>query len=158
MQEHEKAIARLYQAYAERFDEYTDFWFDLANEELKHAACFSSLRLQLKGNPDFIIIKRFSADAIDFSIRYVNELIERTKDPEFELINAFSLAVKLEEALLEKNFFEVLDDDTQEVKDTLSFLANETERHSQTIFNTLNDYKKQAIHRQILGDINGWVQ
>lgn len=141
MQDHEKAIAYLYQAYSERFEEYADFWADLAKEERKHAVCFRNLRLLIQKNPDIVIVERFSIDAVNFSIKYVNELTERAGDPEFELINAFSLAAKLEEALLEKNFFEVLSGDAQEIKDTLLLLASETERHFQTLKSTLNDYK-----------------
>jgi hypothetical protein len=145
MQDHEKAIACLYQAYSERFEEYADFWSDLAKEERKHAACFSNLRSQLQENPDIVIVERFSTDAIKSSIKYVNELIERAADPEFELINAFSLAVKLEEALLEKKFFDVLDGETQEIKDTLLLLSTETERHFQTLKSTLSDYKENIL-------------
>ena len=75
--EHERAIARLYQAYSSRFDEYGIFWGDLAQEELKHAACLNKLRRLLRENPAIVIVERFSVDAIRFSIDYVNELIGR---------------------------------------------------------------------------------
>lgn len=143
LQEHEHLLAKLYQAYARRFDEYTTFWSDLAHEELKHAACLNKLRLLLKEDPTITIIERFSIDAIQFSIKYVNELIERASQPEFQLVNAFALAMKLEEALLERNFFEVLDGDDHEIRETLEFLAKETEHHFHLLDNTSKDYKNR---------------
>ena len=131
--EHERAIARLYRAYASRFDEHADFWTNLADEELKHSACLNKLRTLSQEDDTFVIVERFSVDAIRFSIHYIEELIERAGQPDFEFINAFSLATKLEESLLEKNFFEVLSGDSQEVQEVLDFLTNETERHSKIL-------------------------
>jgi rubrerythrin len=139
--EHERAIARLYQAYSSRFDEYGIFWGDLAQEELKHAACLNKLRTLLKEDPAIVIVERFSVDAIRFSIDYVNELIGRASQPNFELINALSLAKKLEESLLEKNFFEALSGDSQETREALEFLANETERHFKILCNIQEERK-----------------
>jgi hypothetical protein len=122
--EHERAIARLYRAYASRFDEHAGFWTNLADEELKHSACLNKLRTLSQEDDTFVIVERFSVDAIQFSIRYIEELIERASQP---------LATKLEESLLEKNFFEVLSGDSQEVQEVLDFLTNETERHSKIL-------------------------
>lgn len=141
MQQHEQAIAALYQAYAERFEAYADFWTDLSRAELKHAACLALLQSRLKDNPDIVIVRRFSIDAIKSSIRYVTELIHRVTQPEFSPINAFSLAMKLEEALLEKDFFEIFTGDSQETKDTLLLLLHETQEHFEVIKDALNEYK-----------------
>lgn len=150
MRQHEQMIARLYQTYAERFEAYSDFWNELSGAELRHARCLEKLQSLLKENPDIIIVQRFSIDAIKSSIRYINELIELTKKPEFEPINAFSLAMKLEEALLEKKYFEVLVGDSQEIKETLSLLLNETEVHFQMLGHLLNDYKREQANQLII--------
>lgn len=131
--EHERAIARLYRAYASRFEEHAEFWSNLADEEIKHSACLNKLKILSREDDTFVIVERFSVDAIRFSIRYIEELVERAGQPDFEFINAFSLATKLEESLLEKNFFEVLSGDSQEVQEVLEFLTNETERHSKIL-------------------------
>ena len=98
----------------------------------------------MQDNPDIVITERFSTDAIDFSIRYIKSLIERAKQPEFKLINALSLAIKLEEALLEKNYFEVLSGDADEVRSVLELLTKETERHFQIINNVFQNYKTDS--------------
>ena len=138
--EHERVIAQLYQAYASRFDGCAAFWDSLAREELQHAACLNKLRTLLQANSEIVIVERFSVDAIQFSINYIHTLIERAYQPNFILVNALSLATKLEEALLEKNFFDVLSGDSQEVQETLEFLEKETERHSRTLREGLRDY------------------
>ncbi|MHC4855578.1 MAG: ferritin family protein [Planctomycetota bacterium] len=145
LQEHELVIGQLYQAYSQRFPDYAHLWEKLAEEESKHAACLNSLRTQIQDDPDIVIMERFSTDAIEFSIRYVKELIERSRQPEFKIINALSLAMKLEEALLEKNYFEVLAGDTNEIRSVLDFLVEETERHFQTLKNAFGDYKANPV-------------
>lgn len=142
MQQHEQMLANLYHAYAEKFEVYTDLWNELSQAELKHVRCLEMLQSLLAENPDIRIVQRFSLDAINSSIRYVNELIERSTHPEFELINAFSLAMKLEEALLEKKYFEVLEGDSQEVKDTLQLLSDETGQHFRMLEKAFNDGKR----------------
>lgn len=145
LQKHEMIIGQLYGAYARRFPEYARFWENLSGEEVKHAACLNSLRTQMKNDPDIVIAERFSKDAIEFSIRYVKELIERCGQPDFKIINALSLAMKLEEALLEKNYFEVLAGDTEDVRGVLEILAHETERHFQTLKKAFEDYKANPV-------------
>jgi len=145
LQEHERVIGQLYQAYSQRFPDYADLWEKLAQEENKHAACLNSLRTQIQDDPDIVIMERFSTDAIEFSIRYVKELIERSKRPDFKIINAFSLAMKLEEALLENNYFEVLSGDTDEVRSVLDFLVEETERHFQILKSAFGGYKASPV-------------
>ena len=141
LSEHEQAIAQLYQTYSGCFENYADFWANLAQEERKHADCLDKLSRIVQEDPAVVIVERFSIDAIRFSINYVNELIERANQPDFKLINAMSLAAKLEEALLEKNFFEVLEGGGQEIRQTLEFLRHETDRHSQVLNHALKDYK-----------------
>ena len=141
LSEHERAIARLYQTYSQCFEDYAAFWAGLAQEELKHTACLNKLRILLQEDSAVVIVERFSIDAVRFSIKYVNGLIERASQPDFKLLNALSLAMKLEEALLEKNFFEVLSGDGQEIREALEFLSNETERHFQVLHNALEDHK-----------------
>jgi hypothetical protein len=131
--EHERAISRLYQAYSSRFDEHTELWAGLAQEELKHAACLNKLRTLLQEDTGVVIVERFSVDTIRFSINYIDELIKRASQPDFEFINALSLAITLEGALLEKNFFKVFSGDSQGVRGVLDLLANETERHSKIL-------------------------
>lgn len=145
LQQHELVIGQLYGAYAQRFGGYADFWEKLSAEEFKHAACLKSLRTQMQNNPDIVIVERFSKDAIEFSIRYVKELIERSGQPDFKIINALSLAMKLEEALLENNYFEVLAGDTEDVRGVLEILTNETKRHFQTLKNAFGDYKANPV-------------
>jgi len=123
----------------------SDRWEKRAQGENKHAACLNSLRTQIQDDPDIVIMERFSTDAIEFSIRYVKELIERSKRPDFKIINAFSLAMKLEEALLENNYFEVLSGDTDEVRSVLDFLVEETERHFKILKSVFGGYKASPV-------------
>jgi hypothetical protein len=146
MQDHERALAALYQTYSQRFENDALFWSHLAQEEYKHAACLGSLRNQLSEDSDMVIVERFATDAINTSIEYVNGLIDRAGQPEFSLLNALSLALKLEEALIEKGFFEVLSGDSQEIREVLTLLENETQGHSKVLRDALRKCKDAPIN------------
>jgi hypothetical protein len=139
--DHERAISRLYRAYSSRFNDHAELWVGLAEEELKHAACLNKLRTLLQEDTGIVVVERFSVDAIQFSINYIDGLIERASQPDFTFISALSLAITLEEALLEKNFFEVFSGDSQDVREALGFLAKETERHFKVLLKNQQDCK-----------------
>jgi len=141
MQQHELTIAKLYLAYAERFEAEAEFWNELSEAEVRHSRCLQKVKDLMADNPEIQIAQRFSLDAINSSIRYINELIERAASPEFQPINALSLAMKLEEAFLEKNYFEVLTGDSEEIKDTLELLRSETEQHFHILKEKVDRFK-----------------
>ena len=141
MQQHELTIAKLYQTYAERFETEAEFWNELSQAEVRHARCLKQVQDLLEEDPEIRIAQRFTLEAINSSIRYVTELTDRAVSPDFQPINALSLAMKLEEAFLEKNYFEVLTGDSEEIKDTLELLRSETEQHFQILKKTLNEFK-----------------
>ncbi|MCI0498881.1 MAG: hypothetical protein L0Y36_04265, partial [Planctomycetales bacterium] len=133
LQAHEEVIGRFYQVCAGRFSDDAPFWSALAAEEARHAGWLERLRGQLKDFPEIVIVERFSVEAIRHSIDYVNKLIERAGHSEFERINALSLAMKLEEALIEGRFFEVIEGEPEEVRTIYAMLQADTQRHFQTI-------------------------
>lgn len=145
MYDHEMAISRLYGAYAARFPDYKDFWLDLSGEETGHADCLNQLWQKAKEGSEFIVVQRFSMAALDTSIKYVKKLIDKAGDANFELINAFSLALHIEEAMIENKYFEVFEGDSPQTVHVLDLLASETRKHFQKIKDVLNQYKQKGM-------------
>ena len=133
MKEHEKAISDLYELYARKFSEYKDFWTGLSQEEVQHAGWLERLQNDIEDNTEDFVIERFPVDAIQRSTEFVKKQMETAEQPDFVLINALSTALRLEEALMESKYFEVLETDSAKTKHTLTMLAQSTQAHYQKV-------------------------
>ena len=133
MKEHEQAIADLYELYAEKFPEYEDFWNDLSREEIQHAGWLGKLQDHIEDSTEDFVVERFPVGAIERSTEFVKKQIETAQQPDFVLINALSTALRLEEALMESKYVEILDTDSAKTKHTLKMLAQSTQAHYQKI-------------------------
>jgi len=130
---HEKEIVGLYEVYAETFPAYSSFWTDLSKEEIEHAGWIERLQAKIEDGTEVFVVERFPAAAIEKSISYVNGLINKAGEADFELIDALSEALHLEEALSESKYFEVLEGDSDETKRTLTLLASSSRKHYQKV-------------------------
>ena len=129
MKEHELAIAELYEVYADKFPEYKDFWTQFSSEEIQHADCINSLQIIVEESTEDFVVERFKIGAIENSTKYVKNLADMARQSDISLINAISTAVYLEQALIEKNYFEVIESDNAQTKHILSLLTERTRKH-----------------------------
>jgi rubrerythrin len=133
LREHEKAIGRLYAAYARRFPQEREFWLGLSREEAQHARWIDMLRSRAEEDPSGLVVERFPAAAIELSLAYVHRLIESADSPHLTRINALSIALDLERALLEHKYFEVFASDDPQIVRTLQLLQESTRSHLQKV-------------------------
>jgi len=131
--EHEKAIGRLYTAYARRFPRDREFWLDLSREEQQHARWVESLRLRVEEDPASLVVERFPTGTIELSLAYINRLIENADASHLTRINALSIALDLERSLLEHKYFEVFKSDNPQIERTLQLLRQSTQSHLQKV-------------------------
>lgn len=144
MSELEESIGRLYEAYAEVFTDYRQFWLSLANEEKQHAEWVNNFHTVIENGKVTFGENRFNSIAIQKFLDYLKEEMGKASRRERTLINALSIALYIEESLLESKYFEVISGDSRELKDTLSNLANATQRHITRVRDVFNNYKKSA--------------
>jgi len=133
LKEHEKAIGRLYDAYARRFPRDREFWLGLSQEEQQHAKWVESLRARVEETPSSLVVNRFPVATIELSLAYVNRLIESADASGLTRVNALSIALDLERALLEHKYFEVFHSDDPQIKRTLQLLRQSTQTHLQKV-------------------------
>jgi rubrerythrin len=131
--EHEKAIGRLYAAYARRFPRDREFWLELSQEERQHARWVESLRLRVEEDPSSLVVARFPTGAIELSLAYVNRLIENADASHLARTNALSIALDLERSLLEHRYFEVFKSDDPQIQRILQRLRQDTQSHLQRV-------------------------
>lgn len=106
---HEGALASLYQAYATAFPETRDFWRQLVLEERAHADVLRTLKRFLITNGISLNPARFNAVALKISMESVTKTLERLKHGDMTLINAVAIALGLEQAMVEHDFFKVFE-------------------------------------------------
>lgn len=130
--EHELLIAALYEAYARRIEGCSGFWSCLAEEEVRHAGWLRSLgeRAEAGGS---LVTDDFRSQAIETSAAYLQEETVRADNGPVSQLAALSTALDVEEAMLEKRFFDVSPADSAGERDVLERLRRETEAHRGSI-------------------------
>ncbi len=124
---HESAIADLYRRYAERFPEQRELFDRLVSEEVEHARLISGFAEEVRNSVVCVSLDRFSSHDILPSLDRVRREIDRADD--VSLFQALSIAVSQEELLIEKQFFEVLNGDSEELGRLLEKLTTDTAAH-----------------------------
>jgi rubrerythrin len=128
----EANVAELYRKYGERFPEYKEFWNSLAAEEIGHADKLRSLS-KVSTEYNLNIRSRFNITAIQNFSKHVLTEINHSRLENSSIINALSVALYIEQSLIEHKYFEVFDSDSIAIKQVLSSLAEDTNRHMETV-------------------------
>jgi hypothetical protein len=127
--EHELALQGLYLIYSEQLYGYREFWGQLAEEEAKHAEVIRQFEKEVEAGNVCFNAERFQTAAIERSLRYIFELSEQADKGEINLNRSLSEAFYIEDAMIEHKFFEVFDGDSQELKQALWILEEDTKAH-----------------------------
>lgn len=131
--ENEEIVGKLYKAYGEKFVIYEQFWDHLAIEEKNHADWIRSMGQTLEGGVVFLNKERFKEESIQVFKEYIEKQLSALANGEVSDRNALAIAVDIESALLEKNFFEVFESDSVEIKNTFNKLARATAEHRERV-------------------------
>ena len=129
MAKNEEAVSRLYQAYADKFPAQKAFWSGLAADETTHAAWIRGLQAKMREGSLSINRDRFKIQPVRGFTAYLERETTTAREPGMSPINALSVALYIEESIIEQRFFEVFVADAPELKRILSDLANSTKGH-----------------------------
>jgi hypothetical protein len=133
MSAHESAIAELYRAYGKRFPEHKELFDGLATDEVRHARQIARFADKVRAGAVHVDAGRFSAESILASLDDMRDRMAEANEAELSFAGALSAAIKIEDALIERRYFEIFDDDTPELKELLRVLEAETEEHRQRL-------------------------
>ncbi|MBN2565790.1 MAG: hypothetical protein JXB46_08770 [Candidatus Eisenbacteria bacterium] len=131
MAEHERLISALYSAYARSVPEKEDFWKRLAAEEIEHSEWLTALLDGGYGDPR--AADAFKAEAIRTSAAYVQEATVAADTEGVSHLEALSVAADVEEAMIEKRFFDAFIADSADARKVLDRLERETTEHRKRI-------------------------
>jgi rubrerythrin len=139
---HEEAIGDLYDAYATAFPDQGDFWSTLANEERGHAAWIRMMYSKVEDGVIEIGEGRFNAKAIETSLGYVKRWITDAQHSAVDLQTALSIALDIENALIERSFYKVYDTDNETLRQVFNALVEGCRQHRARIVESLDKVKR----------------
>jgi rubrerythrin len=133
LREQEKVLSKMYKIYAKRFPEHHDFWMELAAEEKQHAVWIQELGKKVKQGKIEFEDNRFDIQEVEKSLHFVNSQMDKAKNENMTLLNALSMSLAIEKAMIESHFFYVFDGDSDEIRETLQKLLEDTKQHAAKI-------------------------
>jgi hypothetical protein len=141
MKKFELVVGDLYNVFAEKFPESSDFWNKLFKEEQTHAYWLETLSLHSSSGKIYFNEGRFNLAPINESIEHVSGIIEKAKRGEMTLLEALAAANDTEQGMIERKYFEVFEGDSAEFKKTLFQLRKETMEHAARVSDFFNKVK-----------------
>jgi rubrerythrin len=140
--EHEETIAKLYDAYANRFPSHATFWSTLAFEEKDHAKMLRKLMEERQNNNAVYDSTKYDSESIKTSLEYIAEQLNRVENEDLNLINALSVALNIEKAVIDGKVFEAFKGFTKETRSIIRDLAQSVKDHYQVIEKTWSENRK----------------
>lgn len=139
--EHEETIGKLYAKYGERFSEFKAFWGTLAFEESDHAKKIRELIDERKKGHVVFDSEKYDSKAIEASLDYVKQQIAKLQSENVSLINALSVALNIEKAIIDGKVFEAFKGHTQKARELIRELAKSVTDHYQAIEQTWSEHR-----------------
>lgn len=129
---HEVCIGNLYAEFSKLFTEYEEFWLDCSKDEYTHAETIKRLHALVEQG-DVILSGRFNESAIQTSIKYINDQIQKAREGKLSFVESFSMAFSIESSLLENRFFDAFSGDKIEFQKIKQYLTDETQKHKNKV-------------------------
>jgi len=145
---HEEAIAHLYESFAEAFPEHGEFWLKLASEEHSHADWVRRFKVNIEEGKVSLNESRFNIPAIETSVAYINGYAVQARNRQLNIRHAASIALDIENALLDRKFLEIYETDDEELVKVLNGLSEATKAHQGRVrefLDNLDDSVEDAI-------------
>lgn len=142
--EHEKAVSRLYDAYASKFGIFHEFWTGLVVDELKHAEQIRQLGIGMEQRTIVHDSSKLILPAVQMSIDYVKKKHKDTKNADVSFINALSVALSIEKSIIDGGFFDTFKGITKDAKQLVQDLKQGVKVHYEKIDKMWREHRKFA--------------
>ena len=129
----EEIIGAHYMIYAEKFQDQKDFWNTLAMEEVNHAQWIRDLYSKVKAGLVSFNEKRFNKESVKEFQNHLKVALSYIRENKISLKEALGDSLKIERMVLERNFFEVFQTDSPELKEKLERIIEDTKKHRMQI-------------------------
>jgi rubrerythrin len=127
---HEELLSQLYGMYAMKLPHRHKFWYGLALDEKSHAEWLRTLMfVDLGGGGSCFNDARFDPGVIQQSIDLARARLNEVESKTLYPFIAVSTALEMEQAMIERSYFEVCEGDGDEFKRIMATLAEQTRVH-----------------------------
>ena len=131
---HEEMMAAFYLLLSERFDEDADFWWRLSQEEKGHVLLLRSLEHDMEAGALLFDEQRLDRAAIRTSIEYTRSVMSFAAKQPLTPVNAASMAIDLEESLIELGMYKLFQARTPEARQHLLAYEKTFTEHAAGIY------------------------
>ncbi len=140
---HEAALAQLYGRYASKLPEHSAMFEKLASDEDEHATAVADFFAATQDGEHFVSPGPIRLQAVRTSLAFIRRCLEEASSAQPARLTALSISHGLEQAAIEKRFFEAGEADCEELRVLLHRLAEETVAHR----DLLREALQQERHR-----------
>lgn len=134
---HEETIAALYAEFQKAVPGMQEFWQQLVEEEKAHAQVLRDLAARLVRDDVLLANRPFPREAILTAIAYIARKTGDIRAQGVTPAQALSMAIDLERAMLEKNFFSVVESDATDMKKEFEAIREHTAEHAGRLYKAL---------------------
>lgn len=139
MIQNEEAAGRLYKLLAGKLPTLSEFFNQLVKEELDHAQALADFYKKVQAEELTVDMGRFSRLAVEAFAAAIQNMIARGERNPVTEREALEMALEVEDTFLEKDFFEVIDGDSDPVKELLDMLKKMTQAHRERVREKLQE-------------------
>ncbi len=129
LEEHEKSIGALYEAFASLFPDFQKEWLDFAEEENLHAGWINKLHTHQQHGKIAFQQTRITIESIKTAINFLEKQKNRVLAEQPDLAKCLDLSINIEKSLLESSFFKVFHLTAPETQKIQSKLEKATRIH-----------------------------
>lgn len=125
----QEASGNLFHIYSQRFPDFSQFWSILADDKFRHVIWINTLLGGVRQGKVRVNRDRIHMEAIRSSLQFARRQISSARKHTGSCKQAFSVAVSLETAIMEKKFFEAFESDSPDFRELADKLLEETKIH-----------------------------
>ena len=129
MAAHEAAVADLYLACAQLYPDLANLFRSLAQAEQDHAKSIADFAASVKDGVARIPRDRLDSQVVLTSLDRVEEMLKDLRRGKIEPHDMLFRCMELEESLLEKHCFDIVESDTPDLRELLQKLTIDTALH-----------------------------
>ncbi len=137
--QNEEKISRLYAEYARRFPKHENFWLNLSSDEIMHAGWIRGLGRSLEAGTLFLKRGSFRPEPIKAFGDYLDRAAAESRQENITLKTALAVALDIETALIERNWFKAFEADREKDKLILEQMGEALSKHRNMVAKVLRE-------------------
>ncbi|MHB9024259.1 MAG: ferritin family protein [Armatimonadota bacterium] len=146
---HEEGIQYFYEECANQFPEHDDFWLKLAREERGHVESLRSLTPLIEEEKITVPEAESVLAVLDEYLQYLTKQSDILNNSTLSVLPVISMALDMEESLLEKRFFTYLSGEAPELQNLIQGMLADTLGHAGRLAALKNEIKQQGASGQL---------